>query len=225
MRMAASTLAGVLLALAATMASAEGVDWVPKGTNAALVAGGRDAQGATLNVCRAITDTSVLIGQFWQDGEHAWECHVGAGGSEQVFTTFDMLAAAGKADVAFKWVPGHATSYPQHSLVAGQAATADGGHWLVCAALNLADNSVHPGYIYDENCVYANGGRQAAAETYLVLASNDPEEATTPEAQPALEGFDPGAILGVKGIAAFCALGEGLCAAALPALPALSADN
>jgi hypothetical protein len=221
--MAARTVAGILVAVAATMASAEGVDWVPKGTDATLVAGGRNAQGGTLNVCRAITDTSVLIGKFWKDGDHAWECHVGAGGSEQVFTTFDMLAAASKADVTFKWVPGHATSYPLHSVVAGQAPD-NGGHWLVCAALNLADNSVHPGYIYDENCVYAYGGRQAAAETYLVLASNDPEEATTAEAQPALEGFDPGAILGVKGVAAFCALGQDLCAPALPPLATATAD-
>jgi hypothetical protein len=224
MRMAASTLAGALLALASAMASAEGVDWVAKGTEGALVAGGRDAQGVTLRVCRAITASSVLVGQFWTEGDRAWECHVGAEGGEQVFSDFDMLVVASKADVASRWVPGHATSYPQHSLIAGQG-NQDGGRWLVCAALNLSDNSVHPGYIYDENCVYAAGGRQAAAETYLVLASNDPEEATTAEAQPALEGFDPGAILRVSGFAAFCALGEGLCAAALPAVPGVAAGN
>jgi hypothetical protein len=220
--MTASTVAGVLVCLASAVASAEGVDWVAKGAQGTLVAGGRDAQGVTLNVCRAKVGVGVVLGKFWTSGEHAWECRAGTGGAEQTFSEFDVLVTATGTEATSKWVPGHATSYPQHAVVAGEAA--DGARWLVCAGLNLADDSVHPGYIYDENCVYASGGRPAAAETYLVLASNDPEEATTAEAQPALEGFDPASILGVKGFAAFCGLGEGLCAPALPALPSGPAD-
>ena len=219
MRLAANTLAGILVCLASGLASAEGVDWVAKGTNAAPVAGGRDAQGATLHVCRAKgAGDAVVLGEFQTGGEHPWECHAGSAGADHVYTDFDMLVEASMADVTYKWVPGHATSYPQHSVVAGAVADG-GGRWLVCAAANLSDNSVHPGYIYDENCVYSFGGRQAVAENYLVLASNDPEEATTVEAQPALEGFDPAAILGSKAVAGFCAGNEGICAPALPALP------
>ena len=219
MRFAGNTLAGILVCLASGLASAEGVDWVAKGTQAALVPAGRDAEGVTLHLCRVNRDAgAVVLGKFWTTGDTAWQCHVGTAGTEQVFAEFDMLVAASKGDVTTTWVPGHATSYPQHAVVAGQM-DKEGGRWLACAALNLADNSVHPGYIYDENCVYAFGGRQAIAENYLVLASNDPEEATTGEAQPALEGFDPGAILGTTAVTAFCGLGEGLCAPALPVLP------
>jgi hypothetical protein len=180
----------------------------------------RDAQGATLHLCRAKADSGTLVlGEFQTTGDHAWECHAGSAGADHAYSEFDMLVEASKPDVTYKWVPGHATSYPQHSVVAGEVDN-DGGRWLVCTAVNLSDNSVHPGYIYDENCVYAFGGRQATAENYLVLASNDPEEATTVEAQPALEGFDPAAILGTQAVAGFCAGNEGICAPALPPLPA-----
>jgi len=218
MRLAGSTFAGILFCLASGLASAGGVDWVVKGTEAALIPAGRDAAGAMLHLCRAPT---MLLGKFWTSGAGAGQCHVGTPAGEQVYEEFDMLVEASKPDVAYKWVPGHATSYPQHSVVAGLL-DASGGRSLVCAALNAADNSVHPGYISDENCVYALNGRQVVAENYLVLASNDPEEATTQEAQPALEGFDPRAILGAAAITAFCGTREGLCA---PALPALQAAN
>jgi hypothetical protein len=119
-------------------------------------------------------------------------------------------------------VPGHATSYPQRAVIAGEMQ--DGRRWLLCAALHT-DGSMLPGFIFDDNCVYGWAGTQMVAETYLVLASTDPEAATTEEAQPATEGFDPNAILAVNGIARFCALVEGLCARSLPtpAAPAAAA--
>ncbi|HEX2616151.1 MAG TPA: DM9 repeat-containing protein, partial [Flavobacteriales bacterium] len=154
MRLAASTLAGIVVCLASGLASAEGVDWVAKGSNnAALIPAGRDAQGVTLHLCRVNGDAgAVVLGKFWTAGADAWQCHVGTANKEQVFAEFDMLVQASKAEVTYKWVPGHATSYPQHSVVAGQV-DKEGGRWLACAALNLADNSINPGYIFDENCV------------------------------------------------------------------------
>jgi len=219
MRLAGNTLAGILVCLASGLAGAEGVDWVAKGINAAPIAAGRDAEGTALHVCRVNgAGGTVVLGEFQTTGEHPWECHAGTGGAAQTYTDFDMLVEAGNADVAYRWVPGHATGYPQHSVVAGQLPD-NAGRWLVCTAVNLSDNTMHPGYIYDENCVYAAGGRQAMAENYLVLASNDPQEATTPEAQPALEGFNPAGILGTAAVKDFCGTSEGLCAATLPALP------
>jgi hypothetical protein len=87
--------------------------------------------------------------------------------------------------------------YPQNSVIGGGAA--DGQRLLVCAAVDKSDGSVHPGYIQDDNCIYGRDGAQAVAENYLVLATNDPEVTRTEEAQPALQGFDPGSILGGKG--------------------------
>jgi hypothetical protein len=89
----------------------------------------------------------------------------------------------------------------------------------------MADGSVHPGYIEDDSCVYGYAGRQLLADNYLVLATSDPEVATSEEAQPATEGFDPGAILAASGLARFCAAVEGRCARALPEPPAAAAAN
>jgi hypothetical protein len=216
------TLAAGVLMLASALASAESVGWLEKGASGTLVAGGRGADGTTLYVCRAVAaDGSPALGQVAMSGERAGECQVAAQGQEQVLGSFDLLVETGGTQGVYRWVPGHATGYPQRSVIAGRSE--DGRRWLVCAALHLADGSVHPGSIQDDNCVYAYGGRQQVAENYLVLASNDPEATTTEEAQPAAEGFDPGAILAAGGIARFCALVEGHCARALPEPPAAAA--
>jgi hypothetical protein len=93
---------------------------------------------------------------------------------------------------------------------------ADGQRTLVCAAVHAADGSVHPGYIADENCVYAVDGAAMVSENYLVLTTNDPDATTTAETQPALEGFNPGAILALGGVTSLCGLAEAICVPAVP---------
>lgn len=217
MRITGKALGAVLLLLAPALASAQGVEWVAKGTRATLVTGGAmGADAVPLYVCRADLGSGVLaVGKFWTIGGNAWECRVGVGGREQSATAFEMLVESPNTEAAYRWVPGHATSYPQRSLGGGRAA--DGQRWLVCAAWNRTDGSLHPGYIADANCIYAADGAAVVSDTYLVLTTNDPAAPTTEEAQPALEGFDPGGILGAAGVASFCALKENACVATLPA--------
>ena len=153
MRLAASTLAGILVCLASGLAAAEGVDWVAKGTSATLIPAGRDAQGMTLHLCRVNRDAgAVVLGKFWTAGADAWQCHVGTDGKEQVFAEFDMLVQASKAEVTYKWVPGHATSYPQHSVVAGQV-DKEGGRWLACARVFLNERASGPSAIRSLPCI------------------------------------------------------------------------
>jgi hypothetical protein len=213
MRLMGHALAAVLVLLAPALASAEGLDWVAKDARGTLVvAGGSNA--LPLHVCRVDLGSGVVVpGRFWTGGDRGGECRVAAGGREQGYMEFEILVEAA-VDAAYRWVPGHATSYPQNAVIGGSAA--DGQRLIVCAGLD-PDGSLYPGYIHDENCVYGREGGQAVAENYLVLASNDPEVPKTEEAQPALHGFDPAGILGATGVAAFCALKEGACVTALPA--------
>jgi hypothetical protein len=215
MRMMGHALAAVLVLLAPALACAEGLDWVAKdGRGTLVVAGGSDA--LPLHVCRADLGSGIVVpGKFWTGGDRGGECRIAAGGREQAFAAFEMLVEAADAAATYKWVPGHATGYPQHSVIGGSAA--DGQRLLVCAALDKSDGSLHPGYIHDENCIYGRDGGQAVADDYLVLVTNDPEVSRTAESQAATAGFDPAGILGAQGIAAFCALKEGACVATLPA--------
>jgi hypothetical protein len=207
MRLTGKALCGLLVLCATGLASADGLQWVAKGASASLLPAG--VTGTTpLNVCRATLGTVVAVGEFSSD--RSGECRVAVGGQEQVALEFEVLASAAKAEVSTAWVPGHATSYPPGSVLGGHGA--DGQRTLVCAALNPADGSMRPGYIADENCVYAFNGSAQVAENYLVLVTNDPDIGTTSEAQPALEGFDPHAILATGAVASLCGLAEGLCA-------------
>ncbi|GAB3776979.1 hypothetical protein GCM10028796_55470 [Ramlibacter monticola] len=208
-------LAAVLVMLAPALAGAEGLDWVAKdGRGTLVVAGGSDA--LPLHVCRVDLGSGVVVpGKFWTGGDRGGECRVAAGGKEQGYANFEMLVEAADTEAVYRWVPGHAMGYPQNSVIGGGAA--DGQRLLVCAAVDKSDGSVHPGYMQDDNCIYGRDGAQAVAENYLVLATNDPEVTRTEEAQPALQGFDPGSILGGKGVAAFCARKADACVATLPA--------
>jgi hypothetical protein len=94
-------------------------------------------------------------------------------------------------------------------VVGGKAG--DGSRTLVCAAVHVADGTVHPGYIADENCVYVADGGARTSENYLVLVTDDPDVVTTAEAQPSVEGFDPNTILGIGAVTSMCGLAEGLC--------------
>jgi hypothetical protein len=213
MRLMQRTLAAVLVLLASAATSAEGLEWVGRDARGTLVVGG-GSDATALHVCRANLGNDVVVpGKFWTTGDRGGECRIAAGGAEQAIAAFEMLVETG-TEAAWRWVPGHAGGYPQRAVIGGRAA--DGEPLLVCAGIDAADASVHPGYIHDGNCVYANGGRQAVAESYLVLVTNDAAVTTAPNAQPASEGFDPQAILGGKGVAAVCAAKEGACVAALP---------
>jgi hypothetical protein len=209
MKMTGKALVGVLALCATALASAESVNWVAKDTRATLVPGGVQGTAAQpLYVCRATVGAVVAVGKF-STGDRSGQCLVAVEGGEQAVLEYEVLAQASKSEVTYRWVPGHATGYPQQSVIGGRAA--DGQRTLVCAALNTGDGSVHPGYIANENCVYGLDGKALVSDNYLVLVSDDPEVATTTEAQPAVEGFDPGGILGATGVASLCGLAEGLC--------------
>lgn len=213
MRLMQRTLAGALVLLASAAASAEGLQWVARDAQGSLVVGG-GSDAIALHVCRAsLGNGAVLPGKFWTTGDRGGECRVATGAGEQAAAAFEMLVETSN-EASWRWVPGHATGYPQRSVIGGQAA--DGQRLLVCAAVDAGDGSVHPGYIQDGDCVYANGGSQATSRDYLVLVTNDAAVPTTAEAQPASEGFDPHGILSGKGVAAVCAAKEGACVAALP---------
>jgi hypothetical protein len=213
MRLKQRTLAAVLVLLASAAASAEGLEWVGRDARGTLVVGG-GSDAVALHVCRASLGNDVVVpGKFWTAGDRGGECRIAAGGAELAIAAYEMLVETSN-EAAWRWVPGHATGYPQRSVVGGRGA--DGQRLLVCAGIDAADGSVHPGYIQDDNCLYANGGKQVTAESYLVLVTNDAAVPTTLEAQPASEGFDPQAILGGKGVAALCAAKEGACVASLP---------
>ena len=213
MRLINRTLAGVLVALASTLANAGGLEWVAKDTRAtAVVGGGSDA--LTLHVCRAsLASGAVVPGKFWTSGDRGGECRIADGGVEVASANFEVLAERA-VQAAYTWVPGHATSFPLRSVIGGRSAAGD--RLLVCAAVHAADGSVHPGYIQDDNCTYTRDGAQLIAADYLVLATNDATVTTTDAAQAAAEGFDPAAILAGQGVAAFCATREGACVASLP---------
>ena len=206
MRMTGKALIGVLVLCASGLAAADSLEWVAGDTRPTLVPGGVTGTLA-LNVCRATVGSVVAVGEYGSD--RTGECRVVVGGRLQSALQFELLAQVSKAEVGFTWVPGHAMGYPQWSVVGGRAA--DGSRTLVCAAVHLADGSVHPGYIADENCVYSANGSARVADNYLVLVSDDPAVAATEEAQPAMEGFDPNAILGVAGVTSLCAMAQGLC--------------
>jgi len=211
MRLTGKTLVGVLVLCSTGLACADGLEWAAKGTRSTLVPGGVVGTQA-MNVCRATLGSVVAIGEFASD--RSGECRVAVGGGQQSALEFEVLAQAAKPDVSFTWVPGHATGYPVNSVVAGRAA--DGSRTLVCAAVDNGDGSVHPGYLADENCVYAANGSALVSDNYLVLVTDDPDVTTTGEAQPAVEGFDPGAILAIGGVASLCGLAEGICVPPVP---------
>lgn len=213
MRLMGHALLGALFCLASGLASAEGLQWVAKDARGTpVVAGGSDA--SPFHVCRVALDGgATVLGKFWTGGDRGGECRYAAGGREQGAANFEMLVET-DVEASYAWVPGHAMGYPQRAVIGGSAA--DGERLLVCAAVDPADGSVHPGYIHDENCVYGHAGAQFVADNYLVLATNDASMATTEEAQPALQGFDPGAILAGAGVAALCAKKEGACLRTLP---------
>jgi hypothetical protein len=211
MRLTGKALIGVLVLSATGLACAGSVEWTAKGTRATLVPGGVVGTQA-LNVCRATLGTVVAIGEFGSD--RSGECRVAVAGQQQSAVEFELLAEAAKPDVSFTWVPGHAMGYPQNSVVGGHAA--DGSRTLVCAAVHKADGSVHPGYIADENCVYAVNGKAMTSENYLVLVTDDPDVTSTEESQPATEGFDPNAILALGGVPSLCALAQGICVPPAP---------
>jgi len=207
---------GLLALLASTLAAAQGVAWAPRDAGGILTVAGRSADAAPLFTCRAILGPGTTApGRFWTSGDHAGQCRIAVAGREQSAPDFEMLVQAASPQVSVRWIPGHAMSYPRHALVGGHGA--GGRRWLVCAAWNGADDSMQPGSITDGNCIYARDGGEATAETYLVLVTNDPALDTTAEAQPAAEGFDPGAILALRGVAGFCVLAEGSCARTPPA--------
>jgi len=214
MRLMGHTLLGALFCLASGLASAEGLQWVAKDARGTpVVAGGSAA--TPFHVCRVTLDGGVAVpGRFWTGGDRGGECRYAADGLEQGTTSFEMLVET-DTEASYAWVPGHAMGYPQRSVIGGSAA--DGERLLVCAAVDPADGSVHPGYIHDENCVYGDAGAQRVADNYLVLVTNDASMATTEEMQPAQQGFDPGAILAGAGVAALCAQKEGACMRTLPA--------
>jgi hypothetical protein len=208
------TLAGALVLLAASLAHAEGIEWVARDARATAVAGG-GSDALAFHVCRAaLASGAVVPGKFWTSGDRGGECHIAVGGAEQAVAEFQVLAEKAGSEAAYAWVPGHATGFPQRSVIGGSSA--EGQRLLVCAAVHGADGSVHAGYIEDENCVYARDGAQLAADQYLVLVTNDATVTTTDSAQPAAGGFDPGAILAGEGVAAFCALKDGACVPSLP---------
>ncbi|WP_236599781.1 DM9 repeat-containing protein [Ramlibacter alkalitolerans] len=214
MRLMQRTLAGVLVFLASGLACADGLQWVAKDTPATLVAGG-GSDALSFHVCRADVGNGVVVpGKFWTSGASGGECRIALDGQERGLAAFEVLAQRSIAEASYAWVPGHAMSYPQRSLIGGKAA--DGEPLLVCAAVHAADGSVHPGYIHDENCVYGKDGGQFTSANYVVLATNDAGVPTTESAQPATEGFDPGSILASAGVAALCASKEGSCLRSLP---------
>lgn len=209
MRFTGKALIGALVLGATGLACADGLRWAARDAGATLVPGGV-AAGTPVYVCRATVGAVVAIGKFASD--RSGECRVAANGAEQVAVEFELLAVASKQDATFGWVPGHATGYPLNSVVGGRAA--DGQRTLVCAAVTTADNSVHPGFIADENCVYAADGQAKVSDNYLVLVTDDPEVTVTPEAQPSVEGFDPAAILATGAVTSLCGLADGICASA-----------
>ncbi|MEJ8835804.1 DM9 repeat-containing protein [Ramlibacter sp. AN1133] len=211
MRLTGKALIGILVLGATGLACADGLKWEPKATRATLVPAGV-VGGQALNVCRATIGTLVAVGEFGSD--RSGECRVAVAGQQQSVLEFEVLAQALKPDVGFSWVPGHATGYPMGSVIGGVAG--DGRRTLVCAAVQTSDGTVHPGFIADDNCVYTADGVARMSENYLVLVSDDPDVTTSAEAQPAMEGFDPGAILAIGGVTSLCGLAEGICAQPLP---------
>jgi hypothetical protein len=211
MRKMQATLAGLLVVMASGVSSAEGLAWVARDAQGTPVAGG-SSDGRTFDVCRAtVAAGTVVPGKFVPA---TGECRIAAGGAEQAFAEFELLVESADAQASYLWVTGHATGYPLRSVVGGQAA--DGQRLLVCAGLDATDGSVHPGYIQDENCVFGKDGGQFTSDDYLVLITNGASVQTTNSAQPSVGGFDPGRILGQAGVAAFCAIKDGTCAATPP---------
>lgn len=144
--------------------------WSASSTAIALpanaVLGGAVTGYPSIYVCRGTQSGNQHPGKLVKVGGQ-WNCYVGNGGKEQLFTSYEVL----RRDISARWVSADGT------LPAGaiQAGTVAGAPIYVCQvrAGGAGTINTHPGKLYQTNgkwtCYIGNGGREEGYASYRAM--------------------------------------------------------
>lgn len=129
---------------------------VPSGA----LAGGHEASGETLYICRAIFDNFMNSGKV-RTGFQG--CNIGYGGKEEVVPAYEVLVERSP-----RWVAAQDGNIPADAVAVGQAG---GKEIFVCRG--RFQGGIHVGKIVPPSraCFISYGGRQDSINPYEVLVS------------------------------------------------------